>query len=176
MISLALVPVFVAAALSFGMLFLQMAQAVDISGKSEYVTQEKCENGKANCSVFSLTDTKFEVTGAITGLAGIKNDTKDLGLNILGRFMINILGLIVLWMAVMAALKSNKITEDAVKPVAEFGESIGKLMKSLPKLIPIIPTPHGAMGLQGLGNVGSSFTNEIQRGPAREGDELGTKW
>ncbi|MFZ4461591.1 MAG: hypothetical protein ACOYN2_03510 [Patescibacteria group bacterium] len=148
MISLALVPVFVAAALSFGMLFLQMAQAVDINGKSEYVKQEKCENGKKECSAFTFTDTKFEITGGLTGASGIVNDTKDLGLNILGRFMIHILGLVVLWMAVMAALKSNKITEDAVKPVAEFGESIGKLMKSIPKMIPIIPTPHGAMGLQ----------------------------
>lgn len=76
----------------------------------------------------------------------VLNGAKHFGLSAIGQLMINVLGLIVLWIAVMAALKSNKITEEAVKPVAEFGESIGKLMKSIPKMIPIIPTPHGPMG------------------------------
>lgn len=41
-----MVPVFVAAALSFGMLFLQMAQSVDIdTSNSQYVKPATCAAG-----------------------------------------------------------------------------------------------------------------------------------
>lgn len=106
----------------------------------------------------------------------VLNGAKHFGLSAIGQLMINVLGLIVLWIAVMAALKSNKITEEAVKPVAEFGESIGKLMKSIPKMIPIIPTPHGPMGLQGLSRMGENFASEIRNSAGNVGAELGTKW
>lgn len=49
----------------------------------------------------------------------------------------NILALVILWMAVMAALGANKITEAAVKPIADMGGSVGQLMKSAPQYIPI---------------------------------------
>jgi hypothetical protein len=52
----------------------------------------------------------------------------------------NILALVILWMAVMAALGASKITEAAVKPIADFGSEIGKLAMKAPQYIPI-PLP-----------------------------------
>lgn len=37
----------------------------------------------------------------------------------------NVLALVILWMAVMAALGANEITEAAVKPIADMGNSVG---------------------------------------------------
>lgn len=48
-----------------------------------------------------------------------------------------ILGIVVLWMAVMVALKSNEITAEAVKPISDFGSSMGKLAMDMPKYVPI---------------------------------------
>lgn len=51
--------------------------------------------------------------------------------------IIEILSIIVLWMAVMAALKSSDITKEAVAPISDFGSSIGKMAMNMPKYMPI---------------------------------------
>ena len=61
----------------------------------------------------------------------------DTGKGIIGTIIMNVLALVILWMAVMAALSANDITEAAVKPIAEMGNQVGGLMKSAPQYIPI---------------------------------------
>ena len=49
-------------------------------------------------------------------------------------------GIWVLWISVMAALKSSEITKVAVEPIANFWSQVWKLAASAPSYIPIIPT------------------------------------
>lgn len=51
--------------------------------------------------------------------------------------VVDILAIIVLWMAVMVALKSSEITKQAVDPIAKFGSNIGSLAMNMPKYVPI---------------------------------------
>jgi len=45
----------------------------------------------------------------------------------------------------MAAFEASKITEAAVKPIADFGSEIGKLAMKAPQYVPI-PLPKGSDG------------------------------
>lgn len=67
------------------------------------------------------------------------------GTGIIGTIIVNTLALVILWMAVMAALGASKITEAAVKPIADMGGSIGELMKNAPQYIPIPGTSGQSM-------------------------------
>lgn len=49
----------------------------------------------------------------------------------------NVLALVILWMAVMAALGADDITGAAVAPIQSFGDEIGKLAMKAPQYIPI---------------------------------------
>ena len=71
--------------------------------------------------------------GAKDGLTGALN----LGGGFIGTVIVNVLALAILWMAVMAALGANEITEAAVKPISDMGHSVGELMKSAPQYVPI---------------------------------------
>ncbi len=168
-------PVLVAGSLSFGLLFLSLAKTAPITGSStEFVTLDKCA-GKADCQSieFGTNGTKVEIIGAPVGSNPI-TDGKNFALGIFGKLIIEILALVVLWMAVMAALRSNKITESAVEPIAAFGKSLGDLMKNIPKYAPIIPVGGGKrMGVQGLANLGSGLNSSIQNASAGEGTRLG---
>lgn len=73
--------------------------------------------------------------------------------------ILDILAIIVLWMAVMVALKSSEITKQAVDPIAGFGSSIGKLAMNMPKYVPIPLGKDGngnkrSLSMAGLENVG----------------------
>lgn len=60
-----------------------------------------------------------------------------MGKGIIGTIIMNILALVILWMAVMAALSADHITEHAIKPIADMGNSVGELAKHSPSYIPI---------------------------------------
>lgn len=61
----------------------------------------------------------------------------------------------------MAALGASKITEAAVKPIADFGHSIGELAMKAPQYIPIpLPSKNGekqSISMAGLGSVSSTI-------------------
>lgn len=160
-LSLAMVPVYVSAALAFGLMFLG---AVMNSGAAD---------GKVTSNIVSVdspTDDPGTTTFAFLGDNGVKLTTKGLldpkasgaahkalstGTGIIGTIIVNTLALVILWMAVMAALGASKITESAVKPIADMGNSVGELMKHAPQYIPIPGTNGQSMKsvTQGVSNV-----------------------
>lgn len=62
-----------------------------------------------------------------------------MGKGIIGTIIMNVLALVILWMAVMAALGANHITAHAVEPLANMGNEIGKLAAHAPQYIPLTP-------------------------------------
>ncbi len=167
-----MVPVYTSAALVFGLIFILLARAYapasdtggSMAGKSSgIITIHACEakdggekESLDQCQVIQLADTKLTIRGMPVGF-GIGNegakDVANLAMGFFGSLFLNILVLIVLWVAVMAALKSNDITSSAVQPIADFGDQIGKLMKDLPKYAPIIPVKgnDGKTHMMGMG-------------------------
>jgi hypothetical protein len=73
----------------------------------------------------------------------------------------------------MVALKSSEITAEAVKPIADFGSSMGKLAMDMPKYMPI---PLGKdkdgkdrkISMHGLGNIGQGISSAIAGSAANQ--------
>lgn len=93
---------------------------------------------------------------------GVATEGVKLGGSAIGRVIIGILAVIVLWMSVMAALKSSDITKAAAEPVMNFGKEMGKLAASVPKYVPLHTTKEGhKMTLAGLGAMPGTITSKI---------------
>ena len=134
-INLALVPVYVAAALSFWLLFLFIT--------SNWITKQdndKHEFISKDGITITLWDLKYTINWTILNwwknwiwefLTGLQWSVWSL--------IMSIFALVILWMAVMAALKSSTITWTVVEPIAQFGESIWKLAMKSPQYAPIFP-------------------------------------
>lgn len=118
-ISLALVPVYVSAALSFGLVFLFVA--------SQWIqTEAKSDKDTLDLAGFKLT------------ILWAHGDSKTES-SALARLIIQIFGIAMLWIAVMAALKQSETTKKITAPIAQFGSSVGSLVASAPMYAPIIP-------------------------------------
>jgi hypothetical protein len=54
-----------------------------------------------------------------------------------GTLLMQLFGLAVLWIAVMAAINQSKITQAVVDPIAKFGAQVGGLIQKAPQYTPI---------------------------------------
>lgn len=168
-ISLALVPVYVSAALGFGLMFIKMAADVEIKPENstffaEGTADDASKPGAATFRIGSKDKDKSmtikmdgipmgmqESTGTAkaTGAAAIK-----LGATAIGKIVISFLSVAILWMAVMAALGSSEITGKAIEPIASFGNNMGKLALDMPKYMPIPIGGGKHMSMEGLSAYG----------------------
>lgn len=154
-LSLALVPVYVSAALSFWLLFILIAQNGIISSSSTW-------NWKFT-AWWDAIEISEGNTFTITWLPGSqKTNTTDWAKSLLwtlwSLFLIFV-SIAILWIAVMAALWSSKITENIVKPIADFWWNVWKLITEAPKYAPILP---GGMSAQWLANASSTVKNNFE--------------
>ncbi len=114
-----------------------------------------------------------QVAQGATSATGMAAQGAGLAASAIGKIIVDVLALIVLWMAVMAALKSNEITKQAVDPIAQFGSSIGGLIKDLPKHVPI-PLPGGhSVSAKGLQNMGQQISQTISQRALGESTAIG---
>jgi len=185
LIQLALVPVYVAAALVFGFVFIQVVQNASTNANaartaSFFVKVQPCpaddtkDGGvcqqlvfgeglvlKMKGEPFSMSSAKCSgATGGTNSGDGAGTDPFSLAFGAIGKIIVNLLGLVVMWGALMAALNSSKITQKAIRPIAEFGEKIGSTVADLPKNIPLtIPGTDKKMSMTGLNQVGTYVQN-----------------
>lgn len=145
-ISLAMVPVYVSAALSFGLMFLSLA----INMKTDWTDWWKVKLDKV-ASDWSQTmqmGDKFKLVikwnyapeSEWKGGEGMAAWLWGTGQWLISNVIISFIALAILWMAVIAALWASKITEAAAKPFAEMWSSVWKFVWDLPKYAPI-PIP-----------------------------------
>ena len=143
MISLAMVPVYVAAALSFWLVFLSAVQS-----NWPLTTTEKLESDVVTINdiwdstqEFIFWDVSFKTVWVLSKKTEANaNWVLTTWRWIIWTIIINFLALWVLWMSVMAALWANKITETAAAPFKSMWDSVWKLIKESPKYAPI-PLP-----------------------------------
>ena len=117
-IALAMVPVYVSAALAFGLVFIMVAW----SG----INQNSDKENTIEAWGFSLT------------LIGVLWDSED-GSTI-WQLIVQVFWIVILWIAVMAALRSSETTRAVVEPIAAFWKSVWELAAKAPTYAPIIPT------------------------------------
>ncbi|MDD3144951.1 MAG: hypothetical protein PHV23_02460 [Candidatus Gracilibacteria bacterium] len=168
-ISLAMVPVYSMLALSFGLLFLfvigngmtdkksdvlQGVQIQEVASKdSSKIVIGGDSNGKGG---FSLS-----VVGSPANPQDITNFGKNIGndaLGVIGTLIMKIFGIVVLWGAVMAALRSNEMTKAIVEPLHAFGAQVGGLVTKAPQYAPIF----GGQSMTSLGQIGSSASSYFE--------------
>lgn len=175
-LSLALVPVYVSAALSFWLLFVLIAQNGIISSSTTW-------NWKFKNSWDTIQISQDD-TFTIKWLPGSqKTNTTDWAKSLLwtmwSLFLIFV-SIAILWIAVMAALWTSKITENIVKPIADFWWNVWKMISEAPKYAPILP---GGMSMEWLNSASSSvksswesmWTQKWQEIWTRFADRLGLK-
>ena len=118
-VSLALVPVYVSAALAFWLVFILVAW----SGIEKW--QEESKN--------TLEAWGFSIT-IIWAFAETSEKS------VIWKLIVKIFWLVILWLAVMAALRSSETTRAVVEPIAAFWKSVWELAAKAPTYAPIIPT------------------------------------
>ena len=154
-ISLALVPVYVSAALSFGLVFI-------------YIASQGIDGKATNDGVLELGWFKLTITGA-TGVSWEDKTEKS----VLARLIIQIFGLAMLWIAVMAALKQSSVTEKITKPIADFGSSVGSLVASAPMYAPIIPAgAWGNISAKSLPTISSGIKSSLESSSVEKGQSF----
>lgn len=142
-ISLALVPVYTMLALSFWLLFMFIVwqwmtepnQSIDVisivDGDEWSVISIWWDKG---VGAFSLTVIWAPATKWLTNFA---DTVWNWALWVVWTLILKIFGIVVLWWAVMAALRTNDVTKAIVEPLHAFGTQVWWIVKSLPHHTPI---------------------------------------
>lgn len=140
-VALALVPVYVSAALAFGLVFILVA--------SQWIEDTNEGSDTMKAGGFSLT---------ILWAHGDSGDDGREEKAIIWKLVVEIFGIVILWIAVMAALGASDTTKAIVEPIAAFGKSVWDLAAKAPTYAPIIPTGNGErMWVAGLSTIWSSL-------------------
>jgi len=148
-IALALVPVYVAAALSFWIFFLKVVQnkiespvitwtsniTLKKSWDNESTLNTKVDNWWKEEEV-TLLKVKWNLFNWKQNSPVAKGGWGN-PLWPIWDLIINVITLAIIWISVMAALKASDITGEIIKPIADFGTNIWGLMKKLPQYTPI---------------------------------------
>jgi hypothetical protein len=172
-IGLAMVPVYVAAALSLGLVFISALSSTNLTvTPSEYVKNVDFKDPSNQKMTVLWTEYIFKWSPVGASYA---KDAATLWGGVIGGFLIKIAALCILWFAVMAALKWSDITKEAAEPISKFGGEIGGLLKKLPQYAPIIPTGHGKASLNNLSSLSSGISNAVTTRWNAEANETGRR-
>lgn len=148
-VALAMVPVYVSAALAFGLVFMLVA--------AKWITnQNPDEPDMLQAWGFSLT--------MIWAQWGSENEVVKW--SIIGKLIVQIFWVVILWIAVMAALRQSETTKQITAPIAEFWKSVGQLAAKAPTYAPILPSSlwWSAAWLQSMGAGITSWVDSYFRG------------
>lgn len=140
-IALALVPVYVSAALAFGLVFILVA--------SHGIKETNPDSDTLRAGWFSLT---------ILGAHGDGESEKS----VIWKLIVEIFGIVILWIAVMFALRQSEVTKQITQPIADFGKSVGDLAAKSPTYAPILPSSMW-WSVAGFGQMWKSVTSWIEQ-------------
>lgn len=183
-IGLAFVPALVGLALSFGLIIVSVMMKPPASSlgacsdtsctiplfgipNNSIVTERKgtWPDAKTETTV-SVGDVKYifswDVTSGTT--KWIKSGLNAAG-GIIGTIIIDIIALVFIWVAFMAAKNVSKAVKAAVSPFEELGGKIGKLGMSLPKYAPILP---GGLSISGANKIASDVSANVESSSAKK--------
>lgn len=164
-LSLALVPVYVSVALSLWFIFLWVAGShmwnIDQNAVSNNFIA--CNDNNTNdlvCSTKLWSEINFAMKWdwKWAEISKVFDSFKEGWLNTIQSLILSLLGIVILWMAVMAALKSSKITEWAVKEIESAWNQVWKFVWELPKHTPMPIPGLWKTSIAWLDNAARTFT------------------
>ncbi|QFR39388.1 hypothetical protein A9Q91_04110 [Candidatus Gracilibacteria bacterium 28_42_T64] len=160
---LAMVPVYVSGALGFGLLFIFVAgNGFATENNTLNTVIEFGDEGEySHIILFPESGNSFKVS--IKGEKGSESATKMNNVlngskGIFGEILMQLFGLAILWISVMAALKGSKITEAVVQPIADFGKQVGSLVAKSPQYAPVF----GGKSATELSTAASTVSSSVQ--------------
>ncbi|EKD29290.1 MAG: hypothetical protein ACD_78C00454G0004 [uncultured bacterium (gcode 4)] len=167
-ISLAMVPVYVSAALSFGLMFLSLVMNPSVDGNAKQTSKD----GTQTFTMWQITLTTIGDPNMADNLGtGFRT-----GQGVLSTVILGFLALAILWMAVMAALSADEITGHAVEPIANFGKSVGELAVKAPQYIPLkLPGMDKGVSIHGMQTIGSNIKTNFETKSQKSGQEFSDK-
>ncbi|MCH2188419.1 hypothetical protein MK079_01155 [Candidatus Gracilibacteria bacterium] len=174
-IALALVPVYVAAALAFGLLFLLvvdkgMNDINQTENQGETLLDKVGFDSKGKDPSLTYGGMKLIFKGgADNSVFQVGEEVFGQGLDFIGKIIMQLFGLVILWVAVMAALKQSKTTEMISQPVADFGKSVGELAAKSPQYLPVF----GGKSAAEVGAAGGALKSSVHSHYSSKGSEFG---
>ncbi len=149
-ISLALVPVYVSWALAFWLIFIFV---IAWNSDNKLLNTEGNDNCLISWWVFKFC-LEWKIWDDI-------NEWIYVWKWALWRFIIEMFGVVVLWVSVMAALKSSTTTWNIIKPIEDFGKQVWWLVMRSPMYAPVIPTKWGMQSAWSMFQAGKTITSQI---------------
>ena len=176
-ISLAMVPVYVSAALSFGLMFLSLVMNPANYWSTDSIAKIKSDTKGEQSFKLWWENGVMLTTKGDPNLMDWLNGAFQTGQGLIGSVIMGFLALAILWMAVMAALGSSKITEAAVAPIKWFGDEIGKLAMKAPQYIPIPlwkdkQWNNRSISMAGMSSIPNTISSALSQHATSEGGKI----
>jgi len=171
-ISLALVPVYVSAALSFGLLFIMVSS----HGMQDWNFLSKCSWEPFNIQWEKAQSAECMKIGWFT--FGIKwahswNTSWSWDFSwAFWKLIMELFGIVILWIAIMTALKQSEITNKITQPIQEFWWNVWNLIAKSPMYAPIIPTGTWWLSAKWLAQVWSTATSYYESASRETGTDF----
>ncbi len=173
-IALAFVPVYVSAALSFGLLFLVLINL----GMSPQSGQQNTAWGVFEYQDGSLSSINvwwgsFKVTGVTAEAADNLLINNGVGWA-LGGIILQMMWIVVLWISVMAALRQSEITKQVTAPIEQFGNQVWSLVAKSPLYAPVVPWLSGwpNQSIASLSKVADRWMKYYGNAPQRKAERF----
>ncbi len=176
-ISLAMVPVYTMLALTFGLLFIfvvaQWMAAGNTSTAIDWLQSVKIiswtdDENESTLIIGSDEDEGKNFSLVVKWAAANEENISDIwqtalsesnwALWVIGTLIMKIFGIVVLWWAVMAALRTNEVTKAVVEPLHAFGTQVWQLATKSPQYAPIF----GGQSMKSMSSAASSFKSWIE--------------
>ena len=171
-IALAMVPVYSMLALSFWMLFIfvtwtWMAWERDTTDTRVIVSEDG--------SKFSVWSFDLIIKWSISSwqnVTGLLQEIWGGTLGVIWSLILKVFGIVILWWAVMAALRTSDITKAIVQPLHDFGSKVWQIASSAPANIPIFD----GQSMSSLNTAAGSVQSSINQKAATAWTELWSKF
>ncbi len=173
-ISLAMVPVYSMLALSFWMLFIyivwtwisstwnisnnfvRLEQSWETNEESIIIwNAEEKEDNIQFVIKWNIASTSFGASE--WGFLDMLREGSENGLWVIWWFIIKIIGLVVFWLAMIAAMKRNVLTKTIIAPLESFGSKVWEIASKSPQYLPIFPGRLSMWGIENIWNKTSSL-------------------
>lgn len=179
-ISLALVPVYTMLALSFGLLFLNTVSIWLWENNPRWWWEDNKTIGTNTQDnqedYLQIWQFKFKFVWLVSSPNGDSEFFTTLWSTTLWQIwaiILKIMGIVVLWWTIMAALRTNKITEALVEPIYNFWKQVWSVAKSLPQYAPILP---GGWSMKSFETYGGLLESWLRWYGSKQGEELWWKY
>lgn len=174
-VSLALVPVYTMLALSFWLVFMYTVRQGLTKTWDTWSSEIKINNDKNGINIWWDDWFNLEIVWAVATEGSVTKTMEQIwwwALWIVWTLIMKLLWIVVLWWAVMAALKTSEITKAIAAPIASFWENIWKIAQQLPQNAPIFR----GQSMKSLENAGWNILSSIQSKQATKWSELSSKF